>query len=252
MQPNTVKLSAAAFVNACGTLEVEAPDPVADAHDRLKAVTTGFAAHRMATDDELAAVLISVVEAGKTPAADPEVQRILASQTLASKHALGDQITAQLVDQFREACRTHVDELIEALAGPFDANAGRLAAAHRVLGDVSLDDTASIVARGGAAADAWGQARAAATNIDTARGAWVHLCTLLTGQVPGNEHRLLVIADVPANTWMEQNLAGAEPDPWAALVAGMPLSLPSIAGYRGRVDTVRGVTVQLVEPSSAA
>lgn len=35
MQPNTVKLSAAAFVNACGTLEVEAPDPVADAHDRL-------------------------------------------------------------------------------------------------------------------------------------------------------------------------------------------------------------------------
>lgn len=252
MQPNTAKLSASAFVNACGTLEVEAPDPVADAHDRLKSVTAGFAAHRMATDDELAAVVISVVEAGKDPAEDPTVQRILASQALAAKHVLGDQITAQLVDQFRSACRDHVDGLVEALAAPFDAAADRLAEAYEVLGDVELDDTAAIVARGGAAAEAWGQARAASVNIETARTAWAHLFTLLNGGAPDKAHRLLVIAAVPVDTWIEQNLAGAEPDPWAATIAGLPLSLPTIDEYRGRVDTARGVTVQAVEPSPAA
>lgn len=252
MLPNIARLSSAAFVNACASLEVEAPEPVADAHDRLKSVPAAVAAHRMATDDELAAVLISVVAAGEDPAADSNVQRILASQTLASKHALGDQITAQLVDQFREACSDHADELIDALAVPFDAAAGRLTAAYKVLGDVSLGDTAAIVARGGAAADAWGQARAATANIETARSAWVHLCTLVTGAVPGKEHQLLVIADVSAAVWIEQNLAGAEPDPWAAIIAGHELGLPTIDGYRNRVDAARGVTVQLVEPSPAA
>jgi hypothetical protein len=78
------------------------------------------------------------------------------------------------------------------------------------------------------------------------------LCTLLTGAVPDKAHHLLVIADVPGDTWMDQGLAGADPDPWAALIAGHELGLPTIDGYRNRVDAARGITVDLAGPPTAA
>jgi hypothetical protein len=214
------------------TVGATLPKPVTDAHARAVRITTG-AQHLHPGPDALTAAVVSALDAGRDPAADPEVARLHlsailgvgAGMTRTVEDVVGTQLLGVVVD--------HAEAIIRAWAKPFDKAAAALVGAHRVIGDVPLDDTATILRAGGDIAATWAQATAASQTVGLLAAAWVDLATV-TRFAPVDPNRAaLRFADVAADKADSLDLRklGA----WDAVRAGLPLSLADGLTYRRRV-----------------
>jgi hypothetical protein len=138
-----------------------------------------------------------------------------------------------------EVFREHADGIVTAWVKPFDQAAKALAAAQGVLGHVALDDTVSILAKGGNAAEVWAQAQGAAQTIASIEHAWQELARLTRLASIEPRYPVLRIASVDAQTWDAHNLHSRKISAWEALQEGLSLSLPTMGEYRQRIANLQ-------------
>jgi len=221
------------------TTGIKAPKRLTDAANRatrLDAAARNIGAG--AGRDGLAVAVTVALDAGRDPAADPDVQRLLTGQQLAANYNLADEITAAAYEAVREVCREHADEIVLAWRKPFDKAAATLTAARSRIGSVPLEDSAEILRQGGDVADTWAAAQRAAATIDTIAAGWYALATFTRLAQPTTRHRPLRIAEVDYDQWTEHGLTDAKANPWTAVLAGLTLSLPSFSEYKRRVAAI--------------
>ncbi len=192
----------------------------------------------MPDDGAIGVAVTAAYDDGRDPAADPEVQRLVTGAQLAGNYALPDQIVGAATDQARQACADLADQIVGSWAKAFDTSVATLASAHQRIGHLQLGDTDPIMRLGGDAAGVWADATAAVRVIDTITGGWSALATFTRLLTPSRRHRTLTIADPTYDQWIEHRLDGAKPDPWTAQLTGLPLSLPTFAEYRQRVQAI--------------
>lgn len=214
----------------------KAPKAFTDAHERATRIATA-ARNLGAGQGALAQAVMQALDAGRDPATDPDVQRIAVAGLIANP-GIEQQIDALAFEAFREACATHTDAIVNAWRKPFDAAAATLADAHQRLGNVALEDTTAIIAKGGDAADVWAQAQAATKTIEAVRHGWLGLVGITRAAPEDRNYTTLRIAECDPQTWAAQQLHGRKVGAWDAVLAGLTLSLPTPAEYRQRVSTI--------------
>ncbi len=192
----------------------------------------------MPADGAIGVAVTAALDDGRDPAADPEVQRLVTATQLAGNYALPDQIAAGATDQARQACAEAADQIVTTWAKAFDQAAATLTTAHQRIGHLQLDDTAAILQLGDNTAAVWADAVAAVRVIDTINGGWGALATFTRLLQPSRRHRTLSIATTTYAQWIEHDLDGAKPEPWALVLAGLPMSLASFGEYRQRVQAI--------------
>ncbi|MDQ3416418.1 MAG: hypothetical protein M3474_04840 [Actinomycetota bacterium] len=128
-----------------------------------------------------------------------------------------------------------LDKIVAGWRKAFDAAVLDLAAAHKRIGNRSLDDTTSIMALGDDIADEWARATKAVQTIDTVIGAWTALMQL-TRVTLAAEYRPLKLADLTLDQWLT---LPAKVEPWGAVRAGITPTLPTLDEYRARVDRLQ-------------
>jgi hypothetical protein len=154
---------------------------------------------------------------------------------LAAQVMVPDAIAGAALDGIRDACLAHLDEIVTAWRKPFDQAAGELVETHDRIGDLALEDTATIVARGGDIADVWATAKGADQVISQVLSGWSNLMMLV--RVPVNaSHRPLKLAALAKNQW---RTLPAKLSAWDAVGAGLTLSLPTLDEYRARVARIQ-------------
>ncbi len=239
------------------TTGTKVPKRLSGAHARASRLDNAARSLGASDAGALGVAVTAALDDGRDPAADPEVQRLLAARAMASDHSLADQVTGAAHEQVREVCHEHADAIVQAWAEPFDRAAATLTAARSRIGAVPLDDSATILRLGDDIADTWAAAQRAVATIDTIAAGWSALGSFTRLVQPTNRHRMLRIAEVDYDQWIEHRLADAKADPWTAMLAGLTLSLPSFAEYKRRVGAIEQaqrepVTVIDTERSSVA
>ena len=232
----TDRATAQQILNAFTATGATAPKALIAAHERTTRLSEGVRA--LSTPPEaIFAAVAAAIERGDDPGADAEVQRILTSTQIQNAGVMAG-VDDLAFDGFREACTAHTDAIIAAWRKPFDAAAAVLADAHQRLGNVGLEDTSTIIAKGADAADVWAKATAAVKVIEAIRHGWLGLVGITHAAPDDRNHAVLRIADVDYPTWTAQQLHGRKVGAWDAVLAGLTLALPSPAEYRQRVNTI--------------
>lgn len=219
----------AGIFTSLATAGAAVPKPAAAAHDRLVATTAAFRERPTPNADALPLAVLAAVEDGQEPTTSPEVVRLLNAQTLATRHGLEDELAAILIDDLRDVLRTHADAVVGAWRVPFDRAAADLTAALEVLGSIDLEDTAVVVRKGPEATTAWTRATNAVAAITAIHDGWLSLRLFVTGSYLDKPRRLLVVAAVDPDVWIDRGLDGTPVDPWKALCNGLPLGLSTPA-----------------------
>lgn len=214
------------------------PAPLADALARRTEIVDRFATRPIPSVDALPVAVLAALENGTDPATDPDVQRVTASQDLAGRHNLSADIESILLDGIREAASTSAPAIQASWANVFDKAAVALADAYKVLGPVDLDDTAAVVKAGTAATASWAKARDAIAITEAITAGWLGLHQLLTNAVPSKPRRLLMLADIDAETWIDDSLDHAPANAWFALTHGYPLVICPVHDFAARVAEV--------------
>jgi len=188
--------------------------------------------------------IAAAVENGIDPAADLGVQRVLAGRAIATEGVIRgtDQVgvTATTAAVFEAR-----DDVVQAWRKPYDAAVAALHQAHGVLGSVDLDDAAAILPMGANAADAWASARKAVAMIRAVADGWVALAGLCRVTLDP-ARAVLRIATVEPERWA--GLDTRKADSWAALAAGLELTLPTLREY---VDRCKALDEYLSTPVTA-
>lgn len=178
--------------------------------------------------------IAAAVDNGTDPAADAEVQRVLAGRSLATEGVIRGTDTASAAAT-TAALYEHRDGVVQTWRKPFGTAAATLVKAYAVLGSVDLDDTATILQMGAHAADAWGDARKAITMIRSIGDGWTALANLHRVQL-NPARAILRIAHVEPDRWADLDIGRA--DPWQAIAAGLTLSLPTLREYLDRCEAI--------------
>ncbi len=236
---------------------IQAPKQLSEAHARAIMLDTAARTLGASNGGGLGVAVTAALDDGRDPAADPEVQRLLAARAMASDYNLADQVTGAAHEQVREVCHEHADAIVQAWAEPFDQAAATLTAARERLGAVPLDDSATILRLGDDIADVWAAAQRAVSSIDTIVSGWSALGTLTRLVAPNPNYRPLQLAEVSYDQWQAAGLRGKKPKPWELVIVGLTLSLPSFSEYKRRVAAIEQaerepVTVIDTERSSVA
>ena len=118
---------------------------------------------------------------------------------------------------------------------PFDQAAATLAKAHDQLGNVTLDQTGEILAKGGDAAKTWVDASTAAKTIDRILLGWSALGEFTHRVSRDRRWNVLRLAAVDPAAFGALNY---KTTPWEAILAGATLSLPTFDEYHARVRVI--------------
>jgi len=232
----TDRATAQQILNAFTATGATAPKALIAAHERTTRLSEGVRA--LSTPPEaIFAAVAAAIERGDDPAADAEVQRILTSTQIQNAGVMAG-VDDLAFGAFREACTAHTDAIIAAWRKPFDAAAAVLADAHQRLGNLTLEDTASIIAKGADAAEVWAKATAAVKTIEAIRHGWLGLVGITRAAPEDRNYTVLRIAAVDYPTWTAQQLHGRKVGAWDAVLAGLALALPTPAEYRQRVAVI--------------
>lgn len=213
------------------------PKPIEAAVKRATEVSAAAWQAMPDRSGELLERLAAAVEDGRDPAADPEVTRLAIAMWL-HERTLGDAITGRMWGQVLGTIRQHVDALLGALAKPGNKAAQTLTRAHETLGDVRLDDSASILAAGPDHARAWADAAAANQTLHDVSQAWVSIARD-THAITLGDLRLITIN--PGPDWLDvRSRLAAEPSGWDAVRTGAtPGVADSVAEMSRRLAYVR-------------
>lgn len=221
------------------------PEQVLDAHAATVRVVTDGRALSPRRGDLLAALTESLF-AGRDPAVDPAVLRVLHAEQLGAISG-EKELSAVAYDRFRSVCLDRRDEIIGTWQKAFALAAVDLAGARRVIGDIPLEDTSSIMQLAGDTAQVWATAQSAVGTLERLRNAWHAFVTFTRTIQPSRNHHVLQVAAVPGQQWRQLSLHDSKAKPWDLLGHGIELSLPTIAQYRERVATVERA-MAYVEP----
>jgi len=186
--------------------------------------------------NDIPAAVLAALEAGNNPATDPGVQVAAVGATV-GQHASG--IETALALRAFAFLNENIDRLMEPFGKPFDAAAKTLRAAATRLGDVDLNDTSAVLARGGDAAKVWADAHSADKTITDIHQLGQTLKVLLSGgsQIDPR-HQALTIADIPPTVFVDQAITGWL-TPWEVVRRGYPFSLATPATFRTRVAAIQ-------------
>jgi hypothetical protein len=229
---------AAAIVSSFETTSTPMPTAIAQIHERYVKVEAAMSAQTMPSKSVAEAVL-AAIEAGNDPTTDPTVQQALTGAELASRMGLTDEVPGIVLEELAARCRTHGDELVDAWRVSFSAAASAITDALAVLGPIDLDDTRAVVRKGADATTSWTAATEATRTIAAINSGWGAFHALVkNGRFPDKKHALLRIAAVPGDVWLERDLAERLPDPWAAVLEGLELSLPTLDEYADRITAL--------------
>jgi hypothetical protein len=230
------------IVNAAAAVGVGLPAAVLAAHQKATGAIKGL--QGIYPKGGLAGPVAAALIAGRDPATDPDVMRTFLAMQIGTHEVIG-MVENILNEEMRQEFAVHADAIVNAWTKPFDQAAKVLTDAHSHLGDIDLSDTAVIVERGGSAAEAWGRAQAATRTINTITDAWLALGEFARLVRLDPRYPVLRIAAVDAETWREAQLDRKRLAPWDAVIAGLTLSLPSMAQYGERITTVERGLAQL-------
>jgi len=185
---------------------------------------------------DLAAATLTAIDAGRDPAADPEVQAILTRRALTDGVEV---LVANMVDaDVVTALQGNVDALIESWQAPFDKAAQEIATAAASLGNIDLDNAADVLHKGGNAAEQWGIATRANRTIREITDAWTTLAHQ-TGFAPLNRHHIVMrMAEPTLEQWEDQQLQERNISAWEANGLGLKLSLANRETLPQRINSI--------------
>jgi len=227
------RLTTSQLITSLDKLGVKAPAAVTAGYERVDRITAG-AQNIEPPRDALFVAVTAALDQGADPAADPEVQRVLTAAQIANQ-GVSNGVDAIMYDQFRQVCTEHADTIIKALAKPFEAAVKTLDKAHGRIGNLPLEDSATILGKGGDIAVIWGEAQVAVTTVDTCITGWSGLGEFTHLAPIDPRHAVLRFAAVSWQEWSDQGLQGRKVTPWEAVLAGLDLNLPTFGEYRDRV-----------------
>lgn len=222
-------------INAINATGIKVPAAVTDTWAQVDLLNSTV---QKITPGDLTAAVAAAILAGHDPASDPAVLRVLATNQLVSNQNLAGAVAALGHDRFRAACLEHADAIVKAWRRPFNDATAALIAAHRRIGDVPLEDTGSIMRRGGDIATVWATTQEATTTIDTITTGWAALGEFTRTAPADRNHAVLRVAVVDYPTWKAKELNGKRLTPWEMLLAGLTPSLPTAREYRERIAVI--------------
>lgn len=141
-------------------------------------------------------------------------------------------------DRFRSVCVDHADAIVIAWRKPFDEAVTRLSTCFEQIGPVPLEDTGSILRRGGDIDAVWAEAQRASEVIEMIRAGWVALAQFTRIVQANPDYKALQLAEVSYSDWTKHELRRRNLQPWEFMLAGLPLSLPTMAEYRQRAQAI--------------
>jgi hypothetical protein len=227
------KMYARQFIAALTAAGAKPPKQVTDAWARCLSVA-GAVDNLYARPEAISVAVAAAVERGDDPAADPAVQRALTAVSIANR-GIGAEVDSIAFERFRQVCRDQADPVIKAWARPFDTAANTLASAAELIGDLTLESTTEILARGGTIAETWAGALSANNTITRIAAGWSAFVQFARLASVDARHRLLVLAAFDYPTFAATS---ATVTPWDATRAGLTLSLPTAEQYRQRITDV--------------
>lgn len=174
---------------------------------------------------DVSGAVLAALAAGKDPATDQGVRNAVIGREV---NATANGIADRLGQRGETFLRENADELLGMFAKPFDAAVAALSDAAERLGDLDLDDTRAVIAKGGDAAATWASAQDAEKAIASIQTVWKQVATLVPGMSsPDSRYRMLVIADIEPGAYLEQelNTAAAHLRPFELARRGHRLSL---------------------------
>lgn len=231
------------IVTAIDSTGAKAPQAIAGGYAEVTRVCEE-ARNLAPRGDSLVLAVEAALSEGREPAADREVQRILIASQIGNE-GLVAMVEAIAYDRFRQTCLEHAEATVHAWRKPFDQAATDLASCFDRIGPVPLDDAGSILQAGGDIADVWAVAQRASRTIETIGAGWTALVTLTRTAQTNPDYRPLQLAEITYPEWLAGDLRRKKLKPWEFLLAGLRLSLPTAAEYRGRVQAiVDGMTRQ--------
>lgn len=236
----TDRVIGARIRTAFDSLGAKPPKEVADAFARLDKISEGIPTIANASG-ELNEAVTAALLAGVEPATDATVQKALTAQALSANHALPEAVVGAAYDVVRDAVMQHLDSIVESWGKAVHSAAARLRKAHERLGDVSLDETGTILAQGGDAANVWADAQGANGTIAAALEAWTALMQFIRF-TPNADQRALRLAPMTLEQYRE---LPPKLDGWGATLAGLDIDLPTLDEFRARVADIAAEAAQV-------
>lgn len=226
------RTTAAQVISAFTSADAKAPKAVLAAYQDCQRVSAAARQLHPGRDTPGPAVAAALI-AGHDPVTDPEVQRILIATELGGD-GIPAQVDAVAFDLFGRVCAEHADDIVKSWAKVFDEAAATLRDAYARIGDLALDDTASVLVKGNDIADVWAAARKANGTIAAILGGWSALMQITGLASVGPRFRSLRLAEVLPGTGLAHQKLSA----WDAVRAGLTLSLPTAGEFRQRVSRI--------------
>ena len=174
---------------------------------------------------------LAALEADSDLMSDPDINRAVVSRAISESRA---GITAELDRQVADFIDIHGQDILDALKKPFDEAAATIDSCRERLSDVALEDAKAVVKQGGDAAQIWADAQKADQTIDAIATA----AKLMRSNPVDPRYQVLVIADVDAATFIDDQLTGARLRPWDVARRGYKLSLADTATLDERVNAI--------------
>lgn len=188
---------------------------------------------------------LAALEADVDMLTDADIGRAVISR------ALGDvrpAMTAELDDQMCDFIDLNGQDILDAFHKPFNEAAATLHHCLSRLGNIALEDAKAALSKGGDAAQVWADAQAADKTIDAIATA----VKLMRRNAVDPRYRVLVIADIEAATFIEDQLTGAEMRAWDVARAGYKLSLADTATFDQRRNAIAAEMQQREEEARGA
>lgn len=190
-----------------------------------QALDAAESAQRWGRDSDptpLTRAALDAISAGRDPLEDPEVLRAVVGDRIQTSMPAILELAGTRV---QAVAAEHIDDLIHAFDAPFDTAAARLSAGRDWLAGRGIthdSDPAAVLNLGPEAAAKWADAGAAVETLTRIRNVIVPLLVMLEVHIP---QPVLTYVDPTGHDITDVGALGRNPHWWAALDAGMSLSL---------------------------
>lgn len=210
------------------------PKPVATAIADQDRLAVAVSALPSSSYTNLMAAVAAALLDGRDPLDDETVRRLATARILegTSDHqSLAYGVAKAAEQRIVDALTANADAILADLKKAVDAAGERLTAAHEILGDVDLGDTAAVLRGGPTAATAWATAKEAVGTIRTIDAGWFALGHI-TRHVSPDTATTLRLADVSLDDYEQ---LGHRADPWDLVRAGATINMATRATVGDRI-----------------
>lgn len=211
------------------------PPAIKAEHQRLLTAAERSREMYQRLSGDVAGAVVAALELDRDPLTDGAVRDALtARQILGVQRGIDDAIAARTQELLFE----HGSAIVTSFRKPFDQAAAAIVNAVETLGNIEIDNMSAVLARGGTAAKLWAEAKQAGDTITQIKQMWKLLSSAATHLAVNPRYRLLIIADVPAKTFVDEQLGSVNLSAWDAVRRGFTLSLATPETLQERIAAV--------------